>query len=541
MSHSYRAELDDLRSDVNSLLILDEELLRLHDDCENAAAALQHARLAYEGAQAQRRSLHATITTKRQRVIAAGIGVFPIEMLQRVFTFAALNYEYFFPNKFSALSSHLYLLLYSSAKLRQSNRALLPYRLRSVCRRWRDVADKTQALWTFFAVPDALTWAKESKQKMFAHFARIIARSGEHPLDVLLVYDRHEGERITSVCQRQAQAAGQDERKLDQKIYGKIFDHLYACSHRIRNFGVFAPTVLVVNAVSNGQPLLNLVLDLLRLPLPILTSLYLATRGIYLPDGTDGMWTFQNHDNGGTIPLLLPESPQLEQIAVDRVPFQLHPAHPGLTGLRRMWVNYERIDKPDILPQNPAHVQRLPNMPSLTTLELSGKGTRECLNPNHAPLVPNLKKFEGDGDSLPTFKFPVAMAKKLTSLTLVSISDFSQFMKVVRSCKNLQWVTLRQSDIDIKAFFNELAEIDISSQHPKLWPRLTHISLDGIDCSKDDGGILRAAKARAAAALARENHPAWQIRSVALDRRVVPRSVERQLKILLGDTNVYLY
>ncbi|EJD51041.1 hypothetical protein AURDEDRAFT_160184 [Auricularia subglabra TFB-10046 SS5] len=123
------------------------------------------------------RCLHEDLSAPQPVLDPGIVAILPVEMLQAIFRELAFEHD----------------PLWVELQTGQYNRmrAIVPWRLVAVCRRWRHVALGMPEIWTYVAIP-AVSLANPppgSGQNLVARVRIVLERSSARPLDVLLVCD----------------------------------------------------------------------------------------------------------------------------------------------------------------------------------------------------------------------------------------------------------------------------------------------------------------------------------------------------------------
>jgi hypothetical protein len=299
-----------------------EELLHIESTIYNLQAEIQAMHKHISLQQEKRLAVQASIFTNKARI--SPVKFLPTEILQDIFKACLPNDRYIIPHIRSA-----------------------PLLLCHICRRWRDVAEATAALWSSISVQDWGVWTAELYTTMTA---RWLAASRTRPLA------------ISVVCHQNWDRFGQYD-----LVGSELFCLLVSHSARVHDLHIQATYGYIDTFLAAGSPAVKHIL------ISVIPTMFPPNSGRPLPICTSKVTHLALCGKDASIALLpLATLPQITHLTLDRVGAEINLIKilvdfPALIQLKVKLFGTQDVTSPDLDPVSLKH-----NTLEILSIYLSG-------------------------------------------------------------------------------------------------------------------------------------------------------------------------
>ncbi|KZV89042.1 hypothetical protein EXIGLDRAFT_160483 [Exidia glandulosa HHB12029] len=424
--------------------------------------------------------------------------------------------------------------------------AKCPYAIAGVCRRWRDAALNTHAIWRYIAVPQQWVDAVD-KEPFQRHMHDLLSRSGSRSLDVTISF----GSKLeASECARH------------NAFFSTFFQPIYRYAPRIRSLRIQRNTPPIpLPSPSRSDILRSNLQQLLRCPTPQLEYLDIRLGPLGGEDDSTFWLGYPERD----LPRFLPEAPVLRSMQIAGAPILLRrpiSPHLSLTYLSfthrsvptaYLWdtlaaapnLQYLKIHFGTVIDRDGETLARLTALP-ITTL-VAGHNTFDHLCVPTQVEFPHLSALRIPHWSYALFVVTDALARSVTSIALQlyeeDMDDRTELIAKLRLLRAVEFADLEYLEViseDEALLFDAFCD----PVRP-MWPKLRTLRLQGLEDYDDGdverGGLLRLLQIRnvsrpsmAEGEAEPETMPV-PIEALEFDARSVPPWLAIRVEAILGD------
>ncbi|KZV89050.1 hypothetical protein EXIGLDRAFT_722032 [Exidia glandulosa HHB12029] len=421
--------------------------------------------------------------------------------------------------------------------------ARCPYAIAGVCRRWREAALSTHAMWQHIAVSQQWVDAVD-KAPFKRHLQDLLARSGSRVLDIRIAFqsDRHLED---DACARQ------------NACFSYFFQSLYRSASRIRSLRVCRASA-PYSRQARPDTLRTKLLQLLRCPTPQLETLDIQLDSWAREEDSE-MWLGYPER---VLPCFLPEAPTLRSMRISGVPVLLCRSTLALLALTYLSISHVSVPMVylwDTLAAAPnlqylelvfgsvihdgRAATRLTALP-ITTLVTGGNALDQLALPTQVDF-PHLSTLKVPNWAFDKFTVTDALARSVTSITVqfyeTDPEDRAQTIANLRLFEAVESAELEYIDAiieDEKFLFDALCDTVAP-----MWPKLRLFRLEGLEDyglgDVERGGLLRLVQnrnvSRTPVAEGDEDNMPVPIESLEFDAKSVPLWISIRVAGILGD------
>ncbi|KZV89044.1 hypothetical protein EXIGLDRAFT_722030 [Exidia glandulosa HHB12029] len=425
--------------------------------------------------------------------------------------------------------------------------AKCPYAIAGVCRRWREAALNTHAIWQCIAVSQ--DWVDAVDNKPFKrHLRHLLARSGCRSLDITISFH---SDLEDSECARQ------------NACFLDFFQPLYRVASRIRTLRIRRTSPPVS---STREPIVDVLklqlMQLLRCSTPRLEVLDIDL-SLWSNDAYSAFWLgYPDRD----IPHFLPEAPALRSMHISGAPILLRRSIPPLLSLTSISLSHDSIPlaylwdtlaiAPNlqylnlalgvVLQRDDETVARLTTLP-ITTLVAGMNALHQLSLPTQVEL-PHLSTLDLPDWVFGNFNVTHALAQSVTSIRVrfyeIDSDEADERAEVIANLRLFHAVESAELE-----YIGAIAEDErflfdaFCDPVTPMWPNLRTLRLQGLE-DYDEGdverdGLLRLLQIRNVSRSSTTEGEAETapvaIESVEFDAKSVPPWLAIRVEAIMGD------